>query len=271
MATSFWVHRPTGKARRRPNTFRPPVLPPRSGVWSPASLPGFAGDVFIGLARDAGLLWQDAAETVPAVAHTDPIMVAYGVFSGFRYAAPSAGARPTLYSEGGGKWSALFDGVDDRLVCPTGGTATGDITIWASARVLSTPTYSSVGGLGNGPVTGQRRAMAVRNSDRIEFNCESADQLFTGLNWSTTAHRRVVVMRTGQTQTAYGNGTPLTPGTTPGNTIVAFATTAVTVGCTPNTTVEFTNMRLAAFGFNAVVLPANEVALLDAYLQGVSP
>lgn len=87
-------------------------------AWSPADLPGLAPSIQVALSRSTGLLWQNLAETVPAVADGDPVRVATCPWTGGKYTAPSDSARPLLWDEGGGKWSLFFDGIDDRMAFP---------------------------------------------------------------------------------------------------------------------------------------------------------
>ena len=103
-----------------------------STAWNPSLLPGIAPGLDIATQRSLGLLWQDTGKTVPALVATDPIRVATCPWTGVDYTAPSDAARPLLYDEGGGKWSAAFDGVDDRTTASGGPTsATARVSGWA--------------------------------------------------------------------------------------------------------------------------------------------
>jgi len=86
--------------------------------FSPTTLPGYVNSPYnIALLRSQGKLWQDTAMTVPATADGDPVRrIDCG---GTYYDAPSDATRPLLYSEGGGKWSLSFDGVDDYFTTPS--------------------------------------------------------------------------------------------------------------------------------------------------------
>jgi hypothetical protein len=72
----------------------------------------------IGRCKRDGLLWQDTAKTVPAVAHNDPVRVVTAPINGggaVDFVAPSSGARPLLKNAFGNVWYLLFDGIDDCL------------------------------------------------------------------------------------------------------------------------------------------------------------
>lgn len=85
------------------------------GGWSPEDLTGLAPTVLPALSRSMGLLWQDAAKTVPATEGGDPVRVATCPFLLVDYVAPGDSSRPLLWDEGDDKWSLSFDGVDDQL------------------------------------------------------------------------------------------------------------------------------------------------------------
>lgn len=87
-------------------------------AWNPSRLTGLAVTLLPAESRSRGLLWQNTAETVPAVADGDPVRVAVCPYTGVKFTAPSDAARPLLWDEGGGKWSLSFDGVDDYLSSP---------------------------------------------------------------------------------------------------------------------------------------------------------
>ncbi|MDY3561937.1 hypothetical protein R5W23_003367 [Gemmata sp. JC673] len=114
------------------------------GNWSPAKLPGLFGTIYPALARLHGLLWQDIAKTVPAVTHLDPVRVAECPYTGHEFTAPSDNASPILRDEGGGKWSLLFDGVDDNFVVssptafPSGGAPVTIAAAVTPASVIGT-------------------------------------------------------------------------------------------------------------------------------------
>lgn len=76
---------------------------------------GVQASLFIAYQRYAGLLWQDAGKTVPAVANNDPVRVATCPFTAVDFTATSAGTRPLLTDTGSGTWGLTFDGVDDFL------------------------------------------------------------------------------------------------------------------------------------------------------------
>lgn len=84
-------------------------------AFSPAALPGLAFTLHPTLSRAQGKLWQDAAKTIPVVNNGDVVQVATCPYTGVDFEANKSFNRPTLFDEGGGKWSLLFDGVDDYL------------------------------------------------------------------------------------------------------------------------------------------------------------
>jgi hypothetical protein len=108
----------------------------RNGVldnarWTPAALgAALKATVLPAMSRSAGLLWQDAAKTVPAVADGDPVRVAVCPFTAVEFTAPSDATRPTLQNSGS-SWWLEFDGVDDYL-------AAGDIMTGATAGYIVT-------------------------------------------------------------------------------------------------------------------------------------
>jgi len=79
------------------------------------------------LLRSQGKLWQNTAMTVAATADGDPVRRID--CDGTYYDAPSDAARPLLYSEGSGKWSLSFDGVDDTMAIPAAGNNTPAIAV----------------------------------------------------------------------------------------------------------------------------------------------
>lgn len=114
-----------------------------SAEWNPGDLTGLAATLLPAESLAGGLLWQNTAKTVPAVADGDPVRVAVCPYTAVEFTAPSDAARPLLWEEGGGLWSLAFDGIDDRLsraaILPTGtgltliSRATAD---WTGSRVL---------------------------------------------------------------------------------------------------------------------------------------
>jgi hypothetical protein len=131
---------------------------PAPAAWTPESLPGLAPSIQVALSLSLGLLWQDAGKTVAATADGDPIRVPTCPFTGFDYVAPSDSARSLLWDEGSGKWSAFFDGTDDRFAMPAG---TDWCTAWGLAWLNSSAVppssaripVSPLGGLELGLVT----------------------------------------------------------------------------------------------------------------------
>lgn len=114
-----------------------------SSAFSPADLPGLVLGVNIALMRSSGLLWQNTGKTVPAVEDGDPIRVAVCPWTAVELTAPSDSARPLLWDEGSGLWSAMFDGVDDLLETATAPSWTGTDGSLA-ARFAFTDTTSSL-------------------------------------------------------------------------------------------------------------------------------
>jgi len=85
-----------------------------AAAFDPTTLTGYVDSPYsIAALRGLGKLWQDTAKTVVASADGDPVRVV--VCGSTDYTAPSDAARPLLYSEGSGKWSLSFDGVDDVI------------------------------------------------------------------------------------------------------------------------------------------------------------
>lgn len=101
-------------------------------AWTPADLPGLVVTLDVTRSRAAGLLWQDAAKTVPAVADGDPVRVAVCPYTAVELTAPGDSARPLLWDEFDGvHWALSFDGVDDTLAASGLSITGGRWCAWA--------------------------------------------------------------------------------------------------------------------------------------------
>jgi hypothetical protein len=105
--------------------------------WTPANLSGLAPSLSVAMQRSSGLLWQNTAKTIPAVADTDPVRVATCPWTGVDYTAPSDAARPLLWDLGSGKWGLKGDGVDDILATTVLAVTTGYTVSLGIASVQS--------------------------------------------------------------------------------------------------------------------------------------
>lgn len=113
--------------------------------FAPGDITGLSPSVQVALMRSLGLLWQNTGKTVPASSHGDRVRVATCPFTGSDFVAPSDAARPTLTSEGGGKWSLLFDGVDDEMsVAAYSAEPSGGFALWAALVYTSGTTFGGI-------------------------------------------------------------------------------------------------------------------------------
>lgn len=123
----------------------------RSAAWVPTRGASLFAAPNIAAARSAGLLWQDAAKTVPAVADGDPVYVVRCPFTAVEFAAPAVGQRPLLKSGGGSLWHLLFDGTDDFLTFS--GPASKPLSIHMACRVTN---FSIASAAFSSPAGGQK-------------------------------------------------------------------------------------------------------------------
>ncbi len=135
-----------------------------AGVWSPADLPGLAPTLQVARSRAAGLLWQDAAKTVPAAAPGDPVRVATCPDTGVDWAAPSDAARPVLSAETGGRWSLHPDGSDDVMVRAGAATA-GEFAAYFVSQLAASPLAFFGGGSSTGSTLNLYGGYAYLQSD----------------------------------------------------------------------------------------------------------
>ncbi|CAM6002960.1 unnamed protein product [Sphagnum balticum] len=97
-----------------------------SGGFTPASLSNLVASLIVAQARSAGNLWQDTAQTIPAIASNDPVRVAVDSYSGVTWTAPSDAARPLLGTDGSGHWWLISNGTSTGLGAPnSSGLVTG--------------------------------------------------------------------------------------------------------------------------------------------------
>ena len=133
--------------------------------FDPATLPGYVDSPYSFAAlRTAGKLWQDLAQTTPAVAHNDPVRRM--VCGSNNYDAPTDAKRGLLQTDGSGHWWILTDGVDDIYQCSTSFFTTGGprATAFAYRQVSNTGVIVNLGGVASNNGLAAWRAMRRRRS-----------------------------------------------------------------------------------------------------------
>lgn len=142
------------------------------GGWTPALIPGLRQSVVFAAMRQMGRLWQDTGETIPAVNHLDPIRRGRDPYLNIVFDAPSDAARPLLYDESGGKWSAQFDGVDDCLDCASVPFSAGqnEYAYGVLTRPSSVVGTRSLVEQAQSPNTTSRRGCLLQASKVLGFN-----------------------------------------------------------------------------------------------------
>lgn len=232
-------------------------------VWAPSALVSLAPSLQVALSRSQGKLWQerDGSRVTPAVADGDPVGEAISPWDSSSYIAASDSTRPLLKSEGSGKWSLLFDGVDDVLAC------TVSITWTALAHAV----------FGRIEMTGSPDAFDV-----IAVATQSSGGWTMYSRLSSTAHWGTFGGAEQAASTTLGTGSFLTLGMNGGAFRLADAGdgtysasggssggTGLTIGRDPSFGGRFFGGRIAALIVCTAALSDPDQTLLEGYLDGL--
>jgi hypothetical protein len=235
--------------------------------WSPPDITTYVGSPYSFAAlRDAGALWQNTAMTVPAVADGDAIRRA--VVGGYNWDAPSDAARPLLWDEGGGKWSAFFDGADDTLAVTQ--SFAGDFEFLACiSRDNDASNQHTLSDTNQTPTVKRYGAGEGVGSTYQAYDGFTLVPLVgsdPGASYPTPWHL-VGLSRASATLYARVGATDYTPGLT---TSATFGDTALAIASKggPN---EFSSLWIVGLALSSARLSSVDRALLADYLTALAP
>jgi len=237
--------------------------------WNPGDLTGLAITLLPAESLAAGLLWQNTAETVPAVADGDPVRVAVCPYTGVKFTAPSDAARPLLWEEGSGKWSLAFDGIDDYMLSSDAfaSTPNGDYTLAARVRAGGATQYFAAFGSGSSATPLAAFATHPTGSVLRHFWRNDGNQAtdYGGTTSLAGAYHTAVVTRSGTTLASRVDGAAEGAG---GTTVGTATTTQLAVGAFARTTViGFLAGRVAGLAIYSAFQSGAGMTALETYLE----
>jgi hypothetical protein len=232
-------------------------------AFAPSSVTGYVGTPFsVAALRAAGNLWQDTAQTTPAVADTDPVRRA--VCDGVNWDAPSDAARPIRYDEGGGKWSLAFAGSANQELRASGFTGNPRYLI---TRIVRTTTAD-----------GRALGVFTGNADDNQSYIGFGDTTTCYFSFGSTvrqgpitspvgldSYRTVEIQGSASAWSAWADGTAF--GAQGSNTL---PTWAATVRFGDHAGAEGLTGRVAGFLMSNGDVTAGEIAALRAYFGALA-